>query len=107
LVARALRARDSVRAGEELDLNALLMELTLGIAGETLFSADVARDAPVVREALDVAMQLFTMARRPRDDFQRSGLDVLVPLAKPCRLRSGCTPTWSRRWRAARRAAPV
>src|ERR1700738_105714 len=33
MVARALRARDSVRAGEELDLNALLMELTLGIAG--------------------------------------------------------------------------
>ena len=65
MVARALRARDSVRAGEELDLNALLMELTLGIAGETLFSADVARDAPVVREALDVAMQLFTMARIP------------------------------------------
>lgn len=65
MIARALRARDALVPGRELDLNAMLMELTLGIAGETLFGVDVVRDAPVVREALDVAMELFTMARIP------------------------------------------
>ena len=65
MVARAVRARDSVRDGQELDLCALLMELTLAIVGETLFGTDVEKEAPIVRETLDVAMQLFTMARIP------------------------------------------
>ena len=42
--------------GQRIDLADELMELTLAIAGRTLFGVDVRRDASVVAEALELAM---------------------------------------------------
>jgi cytochrome P450 len=42
--------------GQHIDLADELMELTLAIAGRTLFGVDVRRDASIVAEALELAM---------------------------------------------------
>jgi len=42
--------------GQRIDLADELMELTLAIAGRTLFGVDVRRDASIVAEALELAM---------------------------------------------------
>ena len=43
--------------GETIDLSREMMELTLAIAGKTLFNADVRRDAKQVAEGLELAMR--------------------------------------------------
>jgi cytochrome P450 len=43
--------------GERLDLAAEMMEMTLAIAGRTLFGVDVRRDASTVAHALELAMR--------------------------------------------------
>jgi cytochrome P450 len=45
------------RPGTEIDLAHEMMEMTLAIAGQTLFTADVRGDARVVAEALEMAMR--------------------------------------------------
>jgi len=60
----ATRLMESWRSGQQLDIHDAMMGLTLQIVAKTLFSADVARDAPEVRENLDVLLE-FTM------DFRR------------------------------------
>ena len=45
------------RAGAQIDLAEEMMEMTLAIAGKTLFGADVRGDARVVAEALEMAMR--------------------------------------------------
>ena len=42
--------------GEHIDLAAEMMQMTLAIAGRTLFGVDVRRDASIVAEALELAM---------------------------------------------------
>jgi cytochrome P450 len=59
MVDRTLRMLDRWRDGETRDLHADMMRLTVEIAGETLFGADVAADAEEVGEVLDVVMHNF------------------------------------------------
>ena len=44
-------------AGQKIDLASEMMEMTLAIAGRTMFSADVRRDAPAVAEGIELAMR--------------------------------------------------
>lgn len=57
MVGEALKQIAKWRAGERIDLSAEMMEMTLAIAGRTLFNADVRGDARVVAEALEMAMR--------------------------------------------------
>jgi cytochrome P450 len=50
------RWRGHAGTGQPLDVAAEMMRLTLGIAGQTLFSTDVSGEAAVVGQALPVAM---------------------------------------------------
>src|SRR5262245_11364060 len=59
MVAYAQRLADSWRDGEEHDLHADMMKLTLEIVAKTLFDADVAGAAHEVGEALEVVMDNF------------------------------------------------
>jgi cytochrome P450 len=43
--------------GQRIDLAQEMMEMTLAIAGRTMFSTDVRRDAPAVAEGLDLGMR--------------------------------------------------
>jgi cytochrome P450 len=61
----ALRARDGLSAGEEIDVLSLAMRTTFAIVGRALFGTDVAGDAPEVQRALGDAMSVFTLARVP------------------------------------------
>jgi cytochrome P450 len=51
------RAQIAKWHGQEVDLAAEMMEMTLAIAGKTLFSADVRGDAKTVAEGLELAMR--------------------------------------------------
>jgi cytochrome P450 len=61
----ALRARDALSDGGELDVLSLAMRTTFAIVGRALFGADVAGHAPEVQRALADAMSVFTLARVP------------------------------------------
>ncbi len=52
------------RSGREVDVHEEMMSLTLEIVAKTLFDADVAEDARDVGEAMEVALQNFTLERR-------------------------------------------
>jgi cytochrome P450 len=43
--------------GERIDLSHEMMQMTLAIAGRTMFGADVRRDAPIVSRGLDLGME--------------------------------------------------
>ncbi|MBS1119164.1 MAG: cytochrome [Deltaproteobacteria bacterium] len=45
------------RVGQRIDLAHEMMEMTLAIAGQTMFNADVRRDAKVVSESLELGMR--------------------------------------------------
>ncbi len=45
------------QTGREIDLSREMMQLTLGIAGKTMFGADVRSDAAAVSEGLELAMR--------------------------------------------------
>ena len=64
-VRHAVRWRDQVTPGAELDLTREMSGLTLGIIGETMFSSDVQGDADEVREALTDAVSNFAYAFIP------------------------------------------
>jgi cytochrome P450 len=65
MVARADRFAAGVAAGEALEMGAAMSRLTLGIAAETLFGADVDREADTIGAALDEAMSSFPLAISP------------------------------------------
>jgi cytochrome P450 len=65
MVRHALRWRDGVKDGSTFDMTAEMGGLTLAIVGDTLFSANVERDAKDVREALHDAVQSFAYAVMP------------------------------------------
>lgn len=65
MAAHAARAATGWRAGP-LDVSAAMMELTLGIAAETLFGADLApADVDVVRRAMATFTQWFHQSTHP------------------------------------------
>lgn len=55
MVARAERAQRAWRDGETIDVSEEMMRLTLAIVAETLFGADVDRDARTVAESLSLS----------------------------------------------------
>ena len=59
MTAQALRCRERLSDGQELDIHAEMMALTLGVAAKTLFDADVQTEAPEIAEALGVIIGLF------------------------------------------------
>src|SRR5688572_3573393 len=59
MTAHAVRCRDRIAAGQELDIHAEMMTLTLGVAAKTLFDADVETEAPEIAEALGVIIGFF------------------------------------------------
>ena len=59
MTAHALRCRERLSEGQELDIHAEMMTLTLGVAAQTLFDADVQTEAPEIAEALGVIIGLF------------------------------------------------
>jgi cytochrome P450 len=65
MVARAERFAAGVGPGQTLEIDAEMSRLTLGIAAETLFGADVDRDAGTIGAALDEAMSSFPLALSP------------------------------------------
>ena len=56
MVDYAVRYRDRWREGQELDFHEEMMALTLAIVGDTLFGADVERDAPDVGRAMSAML---------------------------------------------------
>lgn len=52
------------RTGQRIDLSHEMMELTLAIAGRTMFGADVRRDAPAVAQGLEMGMRAHTASLR-------------------------------------------
>ncbi len=65
MVARAERFAASVEPGQTLEIDAAMYRLTLGIAAETLFGADVDADAGTIGESVDAAMAGFPAALSP------------------------------------------
>ncbi|MCE9599970.1 MAG: cytochrome P450 [Spirochaetia bacterium] len=57
--------RGALHAGEQIDLHAAMMELTLAIVARTLFDADVTGDAKNVGEALHAALSMFQRVTNP------------------------------------------
>ncbi|HET7505822.1 MAG TPA: cytochrome P450 [Kofleriaceae bacterium] len=68
--------------GDRVDLAAEMMEMTLAIAGRTLFGVDVRRDASTVARALDLAMR--AMVDNLTSPIQ---LDYRWPLPRHLRMR--------------------
>jgi cytochrome P450 len=65
MVARAARFAEGIIPGEPVELDAAMSRLTLGIAAETLFGADVDDEADRIGRALDVAMESFPLSLSP------------------------------------------
>jgi cytochrome P450 len=65
MVARAERFAAGLDDGATLEIDAAMWRLTLGIAAETLFGADVEADADAIGRALDEAMTSFPIALSP------------------------------------------
>jgi cytochrome P450 len=65
MVARADAFADGVRPGETIEMDAAMSRLTLGIAAQTLFGADVDDQADTIGRALDVAMESFPISLSP------------------------------------------
>ncbi len=61
----ARRAAEGWKDGEKLDLAREMNRLTLNVAGETLFGADVQREADEISGALTDALSLFTRLSNP------------------------------------------
>jgi cytochrome P450 len=72
----------SWRAGDRIDLAEHMMEMTLAIAGRTLFGADVRRDAEKVARGLEIAMR--AQVENLRSPLQ---LDERWPLPRHRRMR--------------------
>jgi cytochrome P450 len=59
MVAATERLLDTWKAGEQRDIHAEMMQLTLAIAAKTLFNAEVGSDAQAVAHAMEVMQQNF------------------------------------------------
>jgi cytochrome P450 len=57
MVDETIQQMSTWRRGQEIDLAKEMMELTLAIAGRTMFAADVRSDAAAVSHGLELAMQ--------------------------------------------------
>ena len=73
MVDYAEQAAAAWRSGEERDIHAEMMQLTLRVVGKTLFDSDVANDAREVGETLEILLKLAA-------NFGRT---ILVPLWVP------------------------
>ncbi|HMV50353.1 MAG TPA: cytochrome P450 [Blastocatellia bacterium] len=69
MVEYAQRQSADWQHGEERDIAREMMHLTLGIAGKTLFDADVATEADEIGAALSDAMKLFNYLTLPFSQF--------------------------------------
>jgi cytochrome P450 len=65
MVARAERFASGLEAGATLEIDAAMSRLTLGIAAETLFGANVDDRADTIGRALDAAMESFPISLTP------------------------------------------
>jgi cytochrome P450 len=65
MVRRAEAFADGVPAGETIEIDAAMGRLTLGIAAETLFGAEVDDQADTIGRALDEAMESFPISLTP------------------------------------------
>ena len=65
MVARANAFAAGLAAGETLEMDAAMSRLTLGIAAETLFGANVDDQADRIGRALDAAMESFPISLSP------------------------------------------
>ena len=65
MAAYAGRTADGWRAGREMDVAREMNRLTLSIAGDTLFGADVEGEAEGVARALDAALGMFDRLTNP------------------------------------------
>ncbi|MEO6726523.1 MAG: cytochrome P450 [Blastocatellia bacterium] len=65
MVEYAVRTRESWQSGEERDVSREMMRMTLGIAGKTLFDADVETEADEIGNALSQAMEVFNYLTLP------------------------------------------
>ena len=81
------------RGGKQVDLAHEMMELTLAIAGRTLFGADVRGDAAAVVAGLELAMHA-QVANLTLADPARLRLAAAAPPAR-CAARSRCSTTSS------------
>ena len=59
MTAHALRCRERLVDGGEVDIHAEMMSLTLGVAAQTLFDADVHTEAPEIAESLGIIIGFF------------------------------------------------
>lgn len=69
MIACADRTAGRWRDGEEIDCWREMTRLTLAIAGDTLFGADVEKDATDVRDAVNEVISLFEVAILPFAEF--------------------------------------
>jgi cytochrome P450 len=65
MIDAAVNARDRWDDGETIDFAGEMMALTLGIAGRTLFGADVGAETAAIRDAMAEALQAFEIATLP------------------------------------------
>jgi cytochrome P450 len=65
MVARAERFADGIVPGTTIEMDAAMSRLTLGIAAETLFGAQVDDQADTIGRALDAAMESFPISLSP------------------------------------------
>jgi cytochrome P450 len=82
MVEHASRAAERWRDGDVLDVAPEMSALTLGIAGKTLFDADVEGAAAEIGESLTAIMRLF-----PRFTLPLAGLVHRLPLPSNLRFR--------------------
>lgn len=65
MVARAEGFADGLIPGSTVEIDAVMAKLTLGIAAETLFGANVDDEADAIGRALDAAMESFPISLTP------------------------------------------
>ena len=65
MVARAQRFSDGLGPGQTLEMDGAMSRLTLGIAAETLFGADMDHEADTIGRALHAAMVSFPISLTP------------------------------------------
>src|SRR5258705_404443 len=65
MVQEAARVRDSWIDGQVIDIHQQMMELTLAIAGRTLFGADVQKQVHEIGAAMSISVGMFTRAMMP------------------------------------------
>lgn len=65
MVEQGCRLRERLQAGQVLDMAQTMMQLTLGIVGQTLFNADVEGDATEVGAAMHTVLDMINLMGNP------------------------------------------